>query len=305
MTVRALPFVLFVGCTSQNAATSAVHGDARIETRPSDARADASSSGEASAPAHHCAGPGYTSNPADQTLVHVSATVVDEVGNPVPNMLAQACGINVCVNGTTDANGVVAIDTNTSEQKPAFKYGDGKSHAKFALLLDGSPIDVDLGREATVAFDPPANGAPFVSGSTLTSRGVNLELPADMNPVKPDPFDYDTPDLQKFRAALVPIDKSPAAVDASLKLGILVALTPIGAALCPAAKLTVPNTANWPAGSAVEFYLHGVDVAEEWAPYGGWAKVSDGQVAADGKTVSTADGGGLPSLSVVGVRLAP
>ena len=97
---------------------------------------------------------------------------------------------------------------------------------------------------------------------------------------------------------------APAVVDASLGLGVLVALTPSGTTLCPPAKLRTPNSPGWPAGSRVEFFLHGVEVAEEFAPYGGWAKVSDGAVTADGSAVETDDAGGLPIISVVGVRLA-
>ena len=44
---------------------------------------------------------------------------------------------------------------------------------------------------------------------------------------------------------------------------------------------------------------------EEWAPYGGWAKVSEGAVSGDGKNISTADGGGLPLVTVVGLRRTP
>jgi hypothetical protein len=230
-------------------------------------------------------------------LVHVSATVVDENGTPVPHLLAQACGTNVCVNGSTDANGVVVIDTDATEQKPAFKYGDGRTHAKFALPLRGdSPLSVDLGEQRTVAFDPPESGSELAPGKVASSRGVELGLVSDSNPVKPDPFDYDTPDLRKFRAAAVSAQDAPAAVDASLGFGILYALTPSGTELCPPATLTVPNS---------EVYLHGIEVDEAWAPYGGWAKVSDGTVSADGKTISTVEGGGLPALSVVGVRLTP
>jgi hypothetical protein len=197
------------------------------------------------------------------------------------------------------------IDTDAKEQKPAFKYGDGKTHAKFALPLRGdSPINVDLGEQRTVAFDPPESGAELLPGKVASSRGVELRLASDSNPVKPDPFDFGTPDLRKFRAAAVSTQDAPAAVDASLGFGILYALTPSGAELCPPATLTVPNSANFPAGNAVEVYLHGIEVNEAWAPYGGWAKVSDGTVSADGKTISTAEGGGIPALSVIGVRLA-
>jgi hypothetical protein len=252
-----------------------------------------------------CPAPGYSGPSADQIVVHLSATVIDEQGNPVPRMLAQACGVNVCVNGRTDDGGTVVIDTNTTQQKPAFKYGDGKTHAKFALPLDGSPVDVDLGEQRTVAFDPPAAGVSLSAGTTAMSQGVSLDLPADLNPVKPDPFEFDTPDLKKFRAAVLTVPTAPAAVDPTLGFGIVVALTPAGTELCPAARLTVPNSANWPAGSAVEVFLHGIDVGESWAPYSGWAKVSDAMVASDGTTIATIDGGGLPQLSIVGLRLAP
>ena len=68
--------------------------------------------------------------------------------------------------------------------------------------------------------------------------------------------------------------------------------------------LTVPNTAGWPAGQAVEVFIHGVSVEEEWAPYAGWAKVSGGVVSDDGLSVVSTEGEGLPVLGVVGVRLA-
>ena len=69
--------------------------------------------------------------------------------------------------------------------------------------------------------------------------------------------------------------------------------------------LTVSNDTGWPAGTAVEFFVHGTDVGEYWAPWGGWAKVSDGQVSADGKTISTNGGGGVPELSAFGIRKKP
>jgi hypothetical protein len=130
-------------------------------------------------------------------------------------------------------------------------------------------------------------------------------LSADAAPVEPDPFDFDTPDLKKFRAVEVPLAKAPAAVDPSLGFGMVVALTPAAAVLCPAAALSVPNSPAWPAGSRVEVFLHGVDVGEEWAPYAGWARVSGGAVSADGKTIMTDPDGGLPALSVIGIRLTP
>jgi hypothetical protein len=255
------------------------------------------------APSHTCSGPGYPVS-AGIVFSHLSATVVDTNGAPVPTVTAQTCGINLCLNGATNENGFVSFDQAVTLDQPAFKYGDARGYARFALPLTAAPIDVDLGNETTVAFEAPATGAPLTPGTTATSAGVSLELAPDMNPVAPDPFDFDTDDLKKFRAAKVPIEKAPAAVDPSFGFEIVVALTPEGTVLCPAAKMTVANDAGLPPNTPVEFFLHGVDVAQQWAPYGGWAKISDGVVSADGATVTTDDSGGLPALSVVGIRRA-
>jgi hypothetical protein len=271
----------------------AAAGDAR--TSPQDATKKPS-----------CHGPGYAGAPAQQSFTHLSAVVVDAAGKPVSGVIAQACGTNICLNGTTRSDGSVDIDNKPiGMTKPAFKYGGGQEYAKFALALTDETVDIDLGKQVTFAFDPPAMGAPLVPGGTATSRGFSVTLSADADPVAPDPFDFDTPDLKKFRAVEVPIEKAPAAVDSSLDFGMVVALTPAATVLCPAATLTVPNSPGWPAGSRVEVFLHGVDVGEEWAPYGGWARVSGGAVSADGKTIMTDPDGGIPALSVIGIKLAP
>ena len=262
------------------------------------------STGDAAPPAQVCNGPGYSSS-SEATIAfsHLSATVVDTTGAPVPSVTAQTCGVNLCLNGTTNANGFVDFDQAAMLDQPAFKYGDARGYARFAYPLRDPPIKVDLGSQITVAFDAPSAGVPLDAGTDATSNGVTLSLAANMNPVAPDPFDFDTTDLQHFRAAVVPPEHTPAAVDPSLGLEIVVALTPEGTELCPAAKMRVANTPGWPKNSKVEFYLHGVDVAEEWAPYGGWAKISDGTVTPDGTRVETDASGGIPSLSVVGIRL--
>jgi hypothetical protein len=258
-----------------------------------------------SKPATPCdAGPGYAGPDTLTSFSHLSATVVDLDGQPAPKVTAQACGVNICVNGTTNDQGAVVIDQTAEMIRPAFKYGGGQSYAKFALPLGGTrSIDLDVGAQRTVAFDAPELGASLTPGTHATSRGVTVVL-ASNAAVAIDPFDYDTPALKNFRAAEIPMAKAPAAVDASLGLSILVALTPTGTTLCPRAKFSTPNSPGWPAGSRVEFFLHGVEVGENFAPYGGWAKVSDGAVTEDGSAVETDDAGGLPIISVVGVRLA-
>ncbi|HVU04279.1 MAG TPA: hypothetical protein VHE30_21120 [Polyangiaceae bacterium] len=296
------PSLLLVSACS---GTSPAGTGAAIETdaSPPGSGGGENTGGSGGAPST-CDGPGYGTGNATTAFSHLSATVKDLDGNPVPDVPAQACGINLCLNGTTSASGTVAIDQSADLVRPAFKYGGGQHFAKFALPLTGdTAIHVDLGDVRTVAFDAPELGAPVVPGTAATSHGVSLLLPAGGS-YAPDPIDYDTADLKKFRAASIPVAEAPSAVDPSLGFSIVVALTPSGAVLCPNAKLSVPNSAGLPAGTAVEFFVHGTEVQEDFAPYGGFAKVSGGAVTADGSAVETADGEGLPILSVVGIRAA-
>lgn len=236
-----------------------------------------------------------------QNVGMVNATVLDPMGAPVPMLLAQVCGLNLCINGTTGANGHVIVNVNTSLTQPAFKYGEGYTFARFAQPLPTqAPIVIPVA--VTVAL--PAVGVDFVPGKDAISGGVTLSIPAG-GVVEVDTLTYDMPDKQLFRAAEIPIAKAPAAVDPALNLEMLFGVGPVETTFCPSAGVTVPNTPSWPAGTAVEFYVHGVDVSEDFAPYGGWAKASDGAVSADGKTVSSAAGGGLPVLTAFGVRKKP
>src|SRR5439155_21528611 len=96
-----------------------------------------------------------------------------------------------------------------------------------------------------------------------------------------------TPADQELRAAAIPVGMAKPVIDPKLNLQILYGVAPAETGFCPAAAVSVPNDAMWPAGTDVEFYIHSVDTAQDWAPYAGWAKVSDGKVSADGKTIST------------------
>jgi hypothetical protein len=86
---------------------------------------------------------------------------------------------------------------------------------------------------------------------------------------------------------------------------ILFVATPQNATFCPPAELVVDNIAGWPPNTPVEVFVHGVDTAEQWAPFGGWGKVSDGAVSSDGTRVQTSPEGGLPTLSAIGIRKKP
>src|SRR5690349_20771617 len=45
-----------------------------------------------------CHGHGYAGSPTPQAFTHLSATVVDGSGQPVGDLIAQACGTDICLN---------------------------------------------------------------------------------------------------------------------------------------------------------------------------------------------------------------
>ncbi|MBK8994367.1 MAG: hypothetical protein IPM35_01250 [Myxococcales bacterium] len=260
--------------------------------------------------------PGFPSSDTDHAIEEVTGTVLDLAGAPAAGVPAQVCGLDVCLYGSTTDQGVVCNpdktsglcipgilpDAGTTFKRPAFKYGDGIGYVRFAQLLPTNVSKYALGDVVTAKLPDPAQGVALAGGSSATSNGVTLTLAAGTK-IKFDELTFDTEELQKFRAVELPMAKAPPAVDSAAGFEILVGTTPIESDFCPHATLSVPNTPGWPAGTEVEFWIHGVTASEGWwAPYGGWAKVSGGKVSADGKSVVTNDGEGVPSLSVFGVK---
>jgi hypothetical protein len=258
-----------------------------------------------SAPAECDDGPGYR----DETVVPghlggVEAVVLDETGTPVDEgLLVQVCGVNVganlCVNGEVGPGGAVNVATDFDFPKPAFKYGDGLAFGKLALLIDVPSDGADLGTVHLPRL--PATGAPVRACATAESGGARLTLLPGTE-VEVDLLTYRTPEDQAFRAAALPIDLVTPELDRGAGIELLYALAPIDMTFCPAAKLELPNTAGWEAGTPVEFLLQGLDIDQQpWAPYGEWAVIATGEVDASGEHVVTTDGG-VRILGSIGVR---
>ena len=248
-----------------------------------------------------CPGPGYVTAPTTRTFTSVTATVQDLSGAPVTKALAQVCGTDLCINGgPADAQGKVFVDmSGQTLMNPHFKYGNGLLHVKFIMGLPEQAV-VDLGIVKTAALPDVTTGAPMAPGGTATSGGVSLTVPSSAS-ITTDPFLPEGAD--GFRAVVIPKEQAPVAVDATKAFEIIVGTAPLETKFCPPAALSVPNSAGWPAGTAVEFWIEGLDITEEWAPYGGWQKTSDGAVSADGATVATDPAGGIAWLSsVVAIR---
>jgi hypothetical protein len=248
-----------------------------------------------------CKGPGYGGMEKTLTVGTVKATVLDQDGKPAADVPVFVCGTDLCTPpAKTGANGTAALTWGKDLKAPAFKYGDGLDWAKFAAPVPAGDTTIDM--TTVLKLAPLGTGDALKAGSSAKSNGVVIDVPAGST-VTVDELTYDDPSKAGFRALLVPAGAAVAAVDKALNLEIVVGAAPIETTFCPPAKVHVPNTPKWPAGAKVEFFLHGLDAGQEWAPYGGWAKFADGAVSADGSEVVTADGQGMPLLSTFGVAL--
>jgi hypothetical protein len=248
-----------------------------------------------------CEGPGYGGNPDPVGVGTVTATLLDPDGAALDGVDVYVCGTDICTPpATSAAGGVVGLMVNSAVAKPAFKYGDGLTqYARFVQPIASG--DTALGDTYAIAL--PAEGVALVPGQSATSGDVTLTLAANAE----IEFDLvvDDPSEELFRAATIDQDKAvPVAIDGTLGLVQVYGVGPVETHICPAPGVTVPNDSGLAPGSAVEFYVHGVGVAQDFAPYGGWALVAAGTVSADGATISTNPGEGLPVLSAFGIAPA-
>jgi hypothetical protein len=231
-----------------------------------------------------------------QPFTALDATVVDQDGVPALVESVQVCGFDLCLVSDVAANGDVEFADELEMLGPAFKLGFGLSFAKFALRL--SEPAVDFGTTVAIRL-PPFEGAGALESSP-TSNGVQLTLEPGTES-KFDALTYRSTE-RGFRAVILAKSPRPHAVGPELDDAVVVALSPGETTFCPHAGLSVPNVEGWPAGAKLEFLLHGASIEQKFAPYGGWQVVSSGVVSADGQTLDTSDGEGLPALSAVAIR---
>jgi hypothetical protein len=238
--------------------------------------------------------------PADPQEVNVvTATLVDQEDQPITDELVQVCGTDICVPGTSSANGSVVVTPKQNITKPAFKFGMGLQTPRFAWLLPNE-AEIEFGTVRNFRFPPLESGVELTNGVAATSAGLTL-IPAAEGRIKFDKLTFDRPEQWRLRAVMIPIAEAPAVVDSSFGFELVYAATPTDTAFCPPAKLLVENTEGWEPSTEVEVFLHGVDVEQEWAPYGGWAKVTDARVSEDGTAIETTSPG-LPLLGVLAFR---
>lgn len=260
---------------------------------------NAGSGGSASGGAPSCTAPGYHTDAAPTQIDEVDAQVRDPSGNAVPNLLVQVCGLDVCVNGTTNSAGKTTVAPGVKLERPAFKYGDGFGYAKLAAAL-GSDATQDLGAIVALPLPSDIEGAAFTTSGAVSNGDVTLIL-AHKTDIQHDLLTYSDEADRVFRSVQIPLAQSTRAADPSLGFELAYALAPVSTVLCPPANLSVKNALAWDPGTAVEVFVQGLEVDEKWAPYAGWVKVAEASVSADGAAIETTSGG-IPILSSVALR---
>lgn len=227
-------------------------------------------------------------------VTSIQGTVTDPSGAPAGNVAVQVCGKNKCLYGTTGANGTVSVPNDGSNlDRPLFKVGDGLTQARSAYAITTPTANV-----MAMVQTMTDSAKPFAAG-TITVGNATLDLAAGT--IAGFAIEYSDPGMQTFRAGEVPAAKISGFATGQTFVA-LYGFGPIETVLCPPAKLTLKNDTALAANAAVEFYLQELNTGEGFGTYGDWVKVADGAVSADGMTISTNPGSGIPELGLIGVK---
>ncbi|MFT3765027.1 MAG: hypothetical protein QM820_05865 [Minicystis sp.] len=294
-------------CGSGGSSNTGGAGGTGSSSSSTTSTASSSSSSGAGGTAPTCPGPGYGGNEETKAVSSVTATLIDQNGAPVAGQPVYICGTDICSDpAMSGPDGKVTITTTLSMKKPAFKFGDAVAFSELGIPL--STTTTDVGTVGTAKL--PASGVVLTADADAKSGNVTLSIPKGAAIVVNELI-YDTPEKQQFRAVEMPIAQEAPVLDPVQINGmpanfeLVFGIGPATTTICPAAKVTVPNSKSWAAGTKVEFWVMTLDAGQEFAPYAGWAKASDGEVSADGATVSTVDGGGFVYLDNFAIRKVP
>jgi len=256
---------------------------------------------DAGAPACTAQGPcAVTAGTGTECVSTVSAKIATSTGGPAASVPVFVCGTNVCSASTsTAADGRVLLPVCLDVAKPAIKIFDDPTWVPFASLLLGAGPSFDV---SLVVTPLPAGGSILTSG-TNRFGGVTLVVSGTVT------FDLEhtNPSTQNFKAAPFPLGSFAGSGLDPTTAGVANAwgLAPLNTKLAPPAQLTVPNSAAWSAGAAVDVLLDGTDTttATPPAPWGTWGVIGSAHVSSDGSTITTDVGSGLPEVAPVAFRL--
>lgn len=260
--------------------------------------ATSSSAVETVAP-NECVIPEFEVDAEAVPFERLSATVLDEEGTPIADTVAQACGLNVCLQAKTDSQGRVTISENEEISKLAFKYGDGLHYAQVVVPLPDGPRH-ELGEQPTLRLPDGDAQNRLSAGASLSSSDAELDLSEDVS-IKIDRLSYPDESEHVFVAREFEEDLLPQSI-AALDFSAVWVFGPQKTEFCPPAKLSVPNTADLKAGSGVELYILVTGTEGHFAPYAEWGKVGTATVSEDGSRIETDPDSGIPELGIIGLR---
>jgi len=252
----------------------------------------------ASAPPAVCEAPGYHVESSAFTVNQVRAALSMPSGEPASALPVQVCGLNVCLPYKANQSGLLNVAPHQSMVLPAFKYGDGFDFAELAVPLGAA--EQDLGELVALPLPPLSEGAKFPNSGALSNGDLTLHLDVHGG-FEHDVLTYSDESARVFRSVSVPIAQSAQALPPSFGFELAYGLAPLGTTFCPAAKLSLKNTLDWPPETDVEVFVQGLDVSEKWAPYGSWLQVAEARVSSDGQSIDTTSGG-IPILSSIALR---
>jgi hypothetical protein len=245
-----------------------------------------------------CEAPGYHADSEAVTIAQVRANLRVPSGEPAARLPVQVCGLDICQNYQASADGKLNVAPNSAFLKPAFKYGDGYDFAELAVSL--SKANEDLGELVALPLPSYEEGAPFPKSGAVSNGDLTLHL-ASNGSFEHDILSYSDESQRVFRSVAVPVAESSQALPESFGFELAYGVAPLGTTFCPAAKLSLKNSAHWAPGTEVEVYVQGLNVNEKWAPYGTWLAVAEARVSSDGSSIDTTSGG-IPVLSSIALR---
>jgi hypothetical protein len=235
-------------------------------------------------------------------VTSLTAAVKDLDGNAIPDLVTTACGSG-CTYGKTDATGTTRMQVRRYMYKPALMLHGRSRWATLYSRFDAAG-DIDRGT-IFLPIMPFAEGVVLPeegAAGTVSFRDVTFSFAAGTE-IKIERLELQEPDEQKFRAISVPLDKAPPFVTAAGgNFAAIYAMTPFATRIKPGAAVTIANTAKLPAGAAVDLFQQATMLDDSNGPYGGFSKVAEAHVSADGATIATDEGQLVTEITWLGVR---
>lgn len=310
--IALLPLIaaMFLACGDDDGGSSATSGNATSGagaggmTSSGSSMGGSTSNSSSSGSGMDCPAPAPAHPGVSSTVDNITGKLIGLDMKPVADILTDVCGTNICLSGHSDTMGNFSImGGSASLDDVALIYGDGVEYVKMAAPIAAADLPSnDFGDIVTVKFPALSEGVALEAGKDATQNGVTVGVGADAT-IKFDTILNSDPTEQVLRAVVFkPSDGPFLAVPSTLGVEILVAVGATNTTICPAAKLSVPNSEGWDPGTEVEFHYHNHNTFNHWGPYAGWALVSGGKVSTDGKSIETNDGEGVPQLGLFGIK---